>query len=468
MAIKQEQFNFDIFPKVVPQDKQVTITIRPLGDHVAFSKDLQYRIRIFPMAEGLHEGISDMWRPNDFHYFVKVDDDGCIRFDHTFVGEQSNLVRLSIDDGSLVGKKVYEDNVFSLAPDLVGLYPFRGDLHMHSCRSDGRESPVVVAANYHSTGYDFMALTDHGRYHSSLELQRYCSKLPLEFTVVTGEEIHLPGNCVHIVNFGSKYSVNGLVRELPQVQEKGEDVSWRALIPDPPPVISTEEYKAEVNALIPELNLPEAEIGDAKFRYAACVWAYRHIQRGGGIAIYAHPYWNVGVWQLPESFTRVMLERHEFDAFEVLGGGSAEKDFQQNQLQSSMYYAMRAKGVKFAVVGSTDSHGSTFLNPASRVASTLIFARENTQESLIEGIRKQNTIAVDTFSGHYRFVGEYRLMRYAVFLMENFFPLHDELCFEAGRALKEYATSGSERALAILECLNGRLAEQKKKYFYFD
>ena len=78
------------------------------------------------------------------------------------------------------------------------------------------------------------------------------------------------------------------------------------------------------------------------------------------------------------------------------------------------------------------------------------------------------SVAVDTISTEHRLVGETRFIRYGDFLLREFFPLHDELCFEAGRALKEYATSGSERALAILECLNGRLAEQKKKYFYFD
>ena len=45
--------------------------------------------------------------------------------------------------------------------------PYMGDLHVHSCRSDGREDPAIVAANYRKAGFDFMALTDHERWYPS-------------------------------------------------------------------------------------------------------------------------------------------------------------------------------------------------------------------------------------------------------------------------------------------------------------
>lgn len=38
---------------------------------------------------------------------------------------------------------------------------FRGNLHTHSTRSDGRHPPATVCSTYRDAGYDFIALTDH-------------------------------------------------------------------------------------------------------------------------------------------------------------------------------------------------------------------------------------------------------------------------------------------------------------------
>ena len=38
---------------------------------------------------------------------------------------------------------------------------YRGNLHCHTTRSDGRLSPQEAAAVYQEQGYDFLAVTDH-------------------------------------------------------------------------------------------------------------------------------------------------------------------------------------------------------------------------------------------------------------------------------------------------------------------
>ncbi|MEG2860151.1 MAG: hypothetical protein RSA12_09670, partial [Clostridia bacterium] len=38
---------------------------------------------------------------------------------------------------------------------------FKGNLHTHTTRSDGKMSPEDVMALYRAHGYDFLALTDH-------------------------------------------------------------------------------------------------------------------------------------------------------------------------------------------------------------------------------------------------------------------------------------------------------------------
>ena len=139
----------------------------------------------------------------------------------------------------------------------AGRKPYRGDLHMHTCRSDGTESPAVVAANYRALGYDFLAITDHHRYYPSLEAMEAFSGLKTGYTLLPGEEVHLPGNPVHIVNFAGRYSVNGLLTCKEQYKECGDDPARRSFGMTPPAVMDEAEYRRQVEALAATLDLPE-------------------------------------------------------------------------------------------------------------------------------------------------------------------------------------------------------------------
>lgn len=337
-----------------------------------------------------------------------------------------------------------------------GRYPYRGDLHMHTFRSDGRQEPAVVAANYRKNGYDFMVISDHYRYYPSLEAQEAYRDVPIEMNIVCGEEVHLPDNDTHIVNFGGEYSVNGLLEDSWQNRESGR----RAVIDNPPPVISVEEYKKQVNELADQLGIPD---GIEKFTYASCVWIYNHIRNANGLGIYPHPYWtDHGPYQVPESRSEYITATKPFDAFEVLGG---EDYFQQNGLQTIRYYEDRAKGISYPIVGSTDSHNSIPEdNRDALICSTFVFAPENERKALIASIKDQYSVAVDTISKEYRVVGDLRLVKYTRFLLDDFTPLHDDLCYEEGRLMKAYVT-GDESAGEVLAVLYGRMKKLYQKYF---
>jgi len=67
-------------------------------------------------------------------------------------------------------------------------------------------------------------------------------------------------------------------------------------------------------------------------------------------------------------------------------------------------------------------------------------------------------------------VGESRFVRYGCFLLKNWFPIHDDLCIEEGRLMKQYVTgTESERAeaKALLTAINGRMKRLREKYFAF-
>ena len=142
--VKTELVNYDIYPKVFPCGKAVEVTIKPLGAHVAFNGE--YTIQVKALNQGFWKRYPD--RNNLSEYKVTPDENGCLKFTHTYMDEQEHHIEIVRDDNMLVRL-----NVYSLEADLCGRYPFRGDLHMHTCRSDGRQAPAIVAAEYRKNGY---------------------------------------------------------------------------------------------------------------------------------------------------------------------------------------------------------------------------------------------------------------------------------------------------------------------------
>ncbi|MBR6005859.1 MAG: hypothetical protein IK063_06510, partial [Clostridia bacterium] len=88
----------------------------------------------------------------------------------------------------------------------------------------------------------------------------------------------------------------------------------------------------------------------------------------------------------------------------------------------------------------------------------------------IASIKDFYSIAIDTINEDFRLVGDYRLAKYATFLLKYYFPLHDELCKEEGRLMKQYATgTAAEKAeaLEVLKLIGGRVQKHREKYFDF-
>lgn len=459
--MKDSLHNYDIFPKVVPADKETEICIRPLGAHAEFIKGKEYLLTVCPFEFGT---------PRDYpeisifkEYMVIPDSDGCIRIKHTFISEQRHYIKIYTPENRRINEVAV--SVYSVFDDLIGRYPFVGDLHMHTFRSDGAQAPAIVAANYRKNGYDFLAITDHQRYYPSLEAMKAFADVKTDYCLVPGEEIHLPHsdddriNDVHIVNFGGKFSVNAIVEGTDHCAEVGDSKALRSLDGMCPDIISVDELWRQVDALAETLDIP---VGVPKRTYACCVWIFNNIMKADGLGIFCHPYWISNVYQVPEALIDCLLDRQPFDAFEVLGG---ERYFEQNGFQTVKYYEHRAKGNVFPIVGSTDSHNSVN-SESALICSTIVFAQENKRESIISSIKERYSVAVDTISKEFRMVGDLRLVKYATFIHEEFLPLHDELCYEEGRLLKAHAC-GDKTAKAALEFIYGRMKAQREKYFAF-
>ena len=449
--MKYEFYDYDVYPKVFLGNRQKTLTIQSLGVNTAFNPGKTYTIQILKVNQGNPSTYPD--GRGHTSASAQPEDKGLLQFTAYFEGEGEYYLNLYDGDRRLCTLAVY-----ALAQDMAGRIPQRGDLHLHTCYSDGHDDPVNVVANYRGHGYDFMVISDHHRYYPSLEAMRRYGDIS-DVTIVPGEEVHLPLNDVHYVNFGGTYSINALVSGGCNQERAGDDLAWRSLDGNAPDPMSQADFLAMIEERSEQVPL---ESKAERLSYAVLEWIYEHMQKNGGLGIFPHPYWLCQLMQLPEAYTEFIYKNKPFHAFEVLGG---ENYFTHNGFQTALYYEMRTQGYDVPVVGSTDSHSSVAEhNRNALICSTIVFAKENTREGLIEAIKDKYSVAVDTISTEYRLVGDFRWIRYGCFLMENYFPIHDEVCRCEGYYLRRHFM-GDAQATAVLQAMKGQLPALQKKYF---
>ncbi len=420
---------YDIFPLVFPVNEAVEFTVKSFGENKGLFGE--YTVTVHSATAGSHHEEFNKWNKTDIACSTKQN--GTLNFSYTASREGEYFVRIYKN-----GERVAQLNVYALEKDLSCRYPLRGDFHMHTNCSDGRESPEIVCANYRRKGYDFIFITDHGRYYPSLKAIEAYKGVESPLAILPGEEVHLPGTPVHIVNAGGLFSVNGLLPDSDNFKEtNGEENGRKASeLENPPAVYEMEKYWNEIR----ETEKKAKENGLPKtvdsISYAVCLWAFDKIRKSDGLGIFCHPYWISDLYQISEDFTLEMLKNHPFDAFEVLGG---ENYYAQNGLQTALYYEEYKQGRVHPIVGSTDSHCSTSANRNWDICSTIVFARSSGRKDIIDAVKEKYSVAVDTISAEYRLVGEYRLQKYASFLMERYFPVHDKQALADGELLYRYA-----------------------------
>ncbi len=350
-----------------------------------------------------------------------------LRVRHRFGEEGEYVLRIAMRGGVPPA----EVRLYALEDDLFDRTPYKGDLHIHTSRSDGREPPAYVAAAARRIGMDFLAITDHWKYEPSLEAIRAFEGVPVDLRLYPGEEIHPPENPVHMVNFGGRFSVNALFQE------------------------DEAAYRAEVEAIAGSLE--DFPPGVDRYTYASCVWCFRKIREGGGLGILCHPYWFLGPrYNQPEYLTTLLLERQPFDALELIGGYRLD-EAESNWLQVARYHEERARGKRIPIVGVSDAHGCE-RGEFFGWYYTVVFALSSDLPDLIEGIRSLYSVAVEALPGEMaRPHGPFRLVRYTRFLLREVFPLHDALCTEEGGWMLAYLM-GEAEAEAALRRAHGRTA----------
>jgi hypothetical protein len=105
---------------------------------------------------------------------------------------------------------------------------YRGNLHTHSTRSDGRLTPEVVCQFYKDMGYDFLAITDHFMEQFQYPITDTSPYRTDAFTTIFGAELHAgktsTGELWHILAVGLPLD---FPRNLPD--EDGPQIAARAM-----------------------------------------------------------------------------------------------------------------------------------------------------------------------------------------------------------------------------------------------
>ncbi|NLJ66580.1 MAG: hypothetical protein GX340_04610 [Clostridiales bacterium] len=423
---------FNIFPRIVVEGKESVIRVEPLYRHKRVRKDARYELVHSPMESrgfyetGDHKRVKEITSSGDH-----------LEFSLVFEAEQEHRIEIrEILDGE---QRTYcKFSIYSLKGDLYTLRPYKGDLHMHSSCSDGREAPAYVAGACRRIGLDFMALTDHGQYNPSLEAQGAYKDLPIDLRIFPGEEIHPPDNYVHMINFGGDFSVNDLIN------------NYR------------DDYFREVREIMQEeeADLPEKE----QYIYASCKWCFEKIRQGGGLGIYCHPYWVYdNMYNVSAGLHNYIYSHKPFDAYEVIGGFHLH-EAESNHLQVAYYQEERARGKDMPIVGVSDAHGCD-TGELFGWYYTVVLSPDLELSNLIEGIKGLKSVAVEALPGNpVRVYGPYRLVKYVLFLIREVFPIHDELCYEEGRLMLEHI-AGNESAAKILAEYRGRVAKRMDRFW---
>lgn len=442
--MRQELHDYYVYPRMVRAGETTEIAIYPRGRHALNERDdgskavADIEITVIPLEMFNRPDAQGRRYPVVTAHYER----GAYRFSWRFEGEQEHYLKFTRKNATAWGMRSQNVrlSVYSLEPDLYALRPYRGDLHIHSCESDGREEPCVVAANYRKYGYDFFALTDHGRMYPSEEVCRRFAELPEGMLVMQGEEVHTEINHIHLVNFGGTESVN----------------DW-----------ANRDHTDEYLRLTEERRAAQGELpeGVDATEFASYKVLCDRVRQVGGLAIYPHPHWIENAYHVRDCVTWELFRTQPFDAFELLGGQSV----QENNMQLMIYYEARAKGMDFPVVGSSDSHNSTntsdWQDRTALEQSTIVLSPALTREDVLESVRKARSVAVAQYRGEQiRVEGGYRIGKYAMFLVSEYFPQHDELCAIEGGLIKK-ALEGEGYAEPMLAAFSGAVAEFTERCF---
>jgi predicted metal-dependent phosphoesterase TrpH len=441
-----QTYNFELLPRLVPADQLFEVMITPIPGH-SFRElgefTLYYRAHENILSDGritadIVEHPVPEWRFDEEKIIIKG----------IFAEEQEhtlNLIEAGRDENMAIQKRkvLASFRLYSVKQDWHGLLPFRGNFHQHSnispCCHTKEDTPAHVVAESRRIGLDFTTITDHSYYYSVFKALEDYQDFPIEIALFPGEEVHPMQWSQHVVNFGGCRSITELIesdkekfhREVEEIQESYKEM---------PPQMDT-------------------------FVMAATEWTFAKIREAGGLAILSHPYWYYyalnGLTVSPLVVDH-LIRRHNFDAMEVVSGfGYNEVEY--NNWQIVRWFEAQATGVKIPPLGVNDSHscrgGDTF-----DWYSTIVLAESMSFEDIREAVLQCRSAAIEKLpDAPAKVYADMRLVKYAHFLLREYFPKHDELCRREAEIMQAHC-DGDPNAADCMKQISASTEAWRKEF----
>jgi hypothetical protein len=379
------------FPRAVRLGSTVELIVQAANGKAFFGKTRDFTVRFFSKVD----------RSDDAKQDVCLDDSGVLRVKVAFrePGEYTLEIRVRGSEEVLASSTFY-----AVKPELAGLWPFKGDTHMHTTGSDGKNTVVEMLARSRELGMDFVAVTDHDNFDPSCQGVQDAASLGSGLLVLKGEEITIREIGGHVLALNTSIAVGGRRRFTPV----------------------TEGETAEIARSLAGRKLASPLTAET---YAFAVWTMKNVRAAGGIAAMAHPCWegSKGKYYPPRCVFEQLLADGWIDAIELVGGSPSTEG---NLLCVARFADELERGRRLPILGGSDAHAVAELGRKF----TLIFADRLTEDAIIRAILDKRSVACDTGLGpDVAVFGSFDWVEYAYFLLRVYFPLHDRLCADAAR-----------------------------------
>ena len=266
---------YDLFPKIVPSNRKQSFQIESLFEPGILTAGSAYGLLVMSRRD-FREKLDQQ---------VVVGKDNRITFDFSpgLMGEY--IANLYAEGKCWPLKPLFQTSFYVVSDDLLRLKPFKGDFHIHTFYSDGRQSPIFMAAKARQVGLDFIAIADHRCYESSLEAITDAEKHGIDILIFPGEEANYKLGPGHIVSINASASIDRQLRPNDKTDGIGETV------------------ESNYPAFAAEIEGRDLMDGVDPTFYAFVRGVTKKIREAGGFAIFAHPYWrNLDVYDLPLPF----------------------------------------------------------------------------------------------------------------------------------------------------------------------
>ncbi len=417
-----------VFPKVFKANEAQDVFIKVKLCKEQAGKTISVKIQPMEAYGVQHNAIYRIDEEERYAYIpAEKVEKGLYKVRYAFFDEQKYDVKVKCGEEEILNTRIY-----SVFDDMVGIIAFKGDTHLHSNRSDGEGTPFEVGCAYRAAGYDFIAITDHHRYYPSLEGKAAFDELTSEFTVFKGEEVHNRDmGYTHIINFDGDFSVNDIVENQWDIVEK------------------------EMETILKNTKIDEtvADKKDCAYR----IFVSNQIRKGNGVSIMAHPFWDCfGEYNMPPKTVEYLLKNNCYDALELLAGNDLSGQ-NGNNLQIALWNGLQAQGAKVALLGASDAHSTKNSDSLFNKQFSFVFAKN--RDEIKNAMRERKTVAVLVIDKvNYMVFGEYRLVKYARFLFDEYFPTYQKLA-------KKHAQALAEKEIVKIKKIETEIAKFKKEFF---